>query len=134
MEPELSLPTTRSILQTENRLDEEDRDTGDGLGDPTYVNRYLTNKNLTRRAGRPTSSIDVQRHEETRPPLITVLSKILAKKPLMPYESVPCANIDIEKNWKCPEKATSRCSGCALVCYCSQVGLYLIASFSRLLC
>jgi hypothetical protein len=114
MEPDTSAMPTSEFSPPARLVD--DQSTGDGLNITRYFHDYLAkgDGDLTDHAY---SSTDVH---ERLPPLKSALSKILADQPLVPYESVPCANIDAQDR-QCTKNGNSRCGGCALVLYCSQV-------------
>jgi hypothetical protein len=118
MKPVPSVPAMESVSSAQ-AMNDRDRETDDELNTSTYTDHYReTDEDLTDHAPR---SANGQPNVKSLLPLATALFEILAANPLKPYESVPCANIDINKDYECPEKGISRCGGCALVYYCSQV-------------
>lgn len=41
---------------------------------------------------------------------------------ILPLERAPCANVQVENRWSCPNEGKLACSRCKLVGYCSKVG------------
>jgi len=52
---------------------------------------------------------------------LTYLAHIVQNPSDKPLETLPCANVDPARNWRCPEDGKLACSECRLVSYCSKV-------------